>query len=146
MEGRITNTRRAMFGIGRLDVKLTINTSIPVVYCMTVFSYTFIGYDEHELMMLELARNIDSIFSVRRIYYLCQETATQFMFLSPQDMRYEMCCRIYDHQHQSNRGFVGCQLELIISRLPALLNFSYLFHHLEGQKYWMFYCINHQFI
>ena len=26
-----------------------------------------------------------------------QETATQFMLLSPQNMKYEMCCRICDH-------------------------------------------------
>ena len=46
----------------------------------TVCLYTIVGYDEHE----------DDVRAG-------QETATQFMLLSPQDMKYEMCCRICDH-------------------------------------------------
>ena len=52
MEGGITNARRILFGIGYMS-------SFPstLAYQSSVAtSCTFKGYDEHELMMLELAR------------------------------------------------------------------------------------------
>ena len=82
-------------------------TSTLAYQLYTVCVYTFIGYDEHE----------DDVG-------VGQETATQFMFLSPQDMRYEMCCRICDHlsnnQYSLLMEFQGKVFKLGLSLILAL--------------------------
>ena len=80
-------------------------TSTLAYQLYTVRLYTFIGYDEHE----------DDVGAG-------QETATQFMFLSPQDMRYEMCCRIRDHvsNNQYSLHLVVFQSEMFKPGWPQL--------------------------